>query len=68
MSNMKEILSFRLEHDEKNGLKKYFTWDFSMIWVLFKYSFIKRKKIKFTVIKAINREEYYISFYIKKDK
>ena len=57
----KEILAYWVRHiDEK---KSYFEWDWSMIWVLVKYRLVWGMKISFTVVKAIDREEYLVQFF-----
>lgn len=57
----KEILAYWLRHE--NGKKKFFNWDWSMIWVLIKYRIVWGMKISFTCTKAIDREEYLVQFF-----
>jgi hypothetical protein len=61
-SEKKNILSYVVDHDKKDGLH-YFWWNWSMIWVLVKYRLWLNMKITFTVIKAYDREEYYVQFF-----
>lgn len=59
--NKKQILAYWVIHTDTK--KHYFRWDWSMIWVLVKYKIIKRKRISFTVVRAIDREEYFVQFF-----
>ena len=61
MEKKKEILAYRLTH-EKNQ-KKYFKWNWNMIWILFKYKVIWCMDISFTVTKAFDKEEYFVQFF-----
>jgi hypothetical protein len=55
------ILAYWVRHaDEK---KSYFDWDFSMVWLLFKYKFIWGMNVTFTVVRACDREEYLVEFF-----
>lgn len=55
------ILSYQVIHTEKS--KKYFGWTWGMIWILVKYKIIWGMDISMTVTKAVDREEYRITFY-----
>lgn len=57
----KEILSYRLIHTENT--KSYFKFSWPVLWVLFKYKVIWGMDISFTVIKAFDREEYFVQFF-----
>ena len=61
MENKKEILSYWVRHEKGN--RKFFKWTWSMIWILIKYQIFWRMNISFTVIKAIDREEYHVQFF-----
>lgn len=55
------ILSFKVIHTEKQ--RHYFKWNWSMIWILFKYKVIWGMDITMTTTKACDREEYFIQFF-----
>lgn len=57
----KEILAYWVNHTEKE--RKYFKWEWSMIWLLIKYKLLLSMDITMTVTKAIDREEYLVQFY-----
>jgi len=61
MENKKEILSYRLSHKEDK--LQYFKWSCDMIWILVKYKIWWGMDISFTVIKACDREEYFVRFF-----
>jgi len=62
----KEILAFWLNHE--NGKKKFFKWNWKMLWVLIKYKILLGKDIYSTCIKSVDREEYLIQFLINNGK
>ena len=57
----KQILAYWVNHTEKQ--RKYFKWDWFMIWILVKYRLIWGMDISMTVTKACDREEYHVQFY-----
>jgi hypothetical protein len=61
IGNKKEILAYWVRHEE--GKRKYFKWDWGMIWVLVKYRLFWGMDISFTVTKSIDREEYLVQFF-----
>jgi hypothetical protein len=61
MKIKKQILAYKVVHTDSE--KKYFKWNWSMIWLLIKYKVLWGMEISFTVTKAIDREEYFIQFF-----
>ncbi len=59
---MKKFLSFRIEN--KNEKIYFFNFSWLIIWKLIKYKV--RGKIYMSAIKALDREEHFISFYSEK--